>query len=227
MNSDAMTAEQAEGEVRATRDAIIETVLPQVAFDGWTMKAVTAAVEVAGYPPGTADRVFPNGVIEVLSHLADLSDRKLLAGMAERDVTAMGVRDRIAAAVRLRIEINGAYKEAIRRAVSFLALPQNVAVAAGNTLRTVDALWYAAGDTATDFSYYSKRALLAPVYVATVLYWLDDDSEDSADTWAFLDRRLDDVLEIPRLGRRLRTLLNPLSWLKGRDVRGDLDADPA
>lgn len=223
MNSDTMTVEQAEGEVRAARDAIVDAVLPQVAFDGWTMKTVAAAAADAGYPEGAAERLFPRGVIDVLSHLSALSDRKVLAAMSGEDVAGMGVRDRVARAVRLRIETNAAYKESIRRAFSFLALPQNAGVAASNTLRTVDALWYAAGDTATDFSYYTKRALLAPVYVATLLYWLDDDSDEFADTWSFLDRRLDNVLQIPRLGAKLRGMVNPLSWFTGRGGGGDFE----
>jgi ubiquinone biosynthesis protein COQ9 len=109
----------------------------------------------------------------------------------------------------------------VRRAVSHLALPHNTAIAVGNTLRTIDAIWYAAGDTATDFSYYSKRALLTPVYVASVLYWIDDESEDFADTWAFIGRRLDDILRIPRLTSGLRRLANPRSWFSGSRVGND------
>lgn len=224
MSSETMTVEQAEGEVRAARDAIVEAVLPNVAFDGWTMKAVATAAADAGYPSGTAERLFPRGMIDVLSHLSDLSDRKMLAAMAGRDVALMPVHERVALAVRLRIESYGAHKEAIRRAFSFLALPQNAGIAGGNILRTVDAVWYGAGDEATDFNYYTKRALLAPIYVATVLYWLDDRSEDYVDTWSFLDRRLADVMQIPRLGARLRTLVNPLSWLSGRGRSADFEA---
>lgn len=215
MSSNAMTADQAEDEIRLIRDAIVEAMLPEVAFDGWTAKSLSAAATAAGYPPGTAARVFPGGIVEVLRHWSDLSDRKMLAAMAGRNTAAMSVRDRVAAAVRTRIEVIAAHKEAVRRALSFLALPQNAGTAAGNTLRAVDAIWYAAGDTATDFNYYSKRFLLVPVYVATVLYWLDDEADGSAETWAFLDRRLDDVLQIPKAGARLRRMLNPLSWLPG------------
>lgn len=223
MNSETMTVDQAEGEVRAARDAIVAALLPQVAFDGWTMKTVAAAAADAGYPDGTAERLFPRGVIDVLSHLSDLSDRKMLAAMTGQESAVTRVRGRIALAVRLRIETNAAYKESVRRAFSFLALPQNASVAASNTLRTVDALWYAAGDTATDLSYYTKRALLAPVYIATVLYWLDDDSEDFAETWSFLDRRLENVLQIPRLSAKLRTMVNPLTWFAGRGGGADFE----
>lgn len=215
MSSDPMTAEQAEDEMREIRDAIVEAMLPEVAFDGWTPKSLAAAASAAGYPPGTAARVFPGGIVCVLRHWSDLSDRKMLGGMASRDTAAMKVRERIAAAVRMRIEVATGGKEAVRRALSFLALPQNAGTAAGNTLRAVDAIWYAAGDTATDFNYYSKRFLLTPVYVATVLYWLDDDSDGAAETWAFLDRRLDNVLQIPKASTRLRQMLNPMSWLPG------------
>lgn len=216
MSSDGTTAEQAEMERRSIRDAIVEAALPHVAFDGWTMKTAATGAEDAGYPRETAERVFPGGVSDMLRHWSDLSDRTMLTGMAGRDLSGMGVRDRVAAALRVRIEVNAAHKEAVRRALSHLSLPQNATVALGNTLRTVDAIWYAAGDTATDFSYYSKRALLTPVYASTVLYWLDDNSEEFIDTWAFVDRRLDDIMRIPRLSGALRRLANPLSWWSGK-----------
>lgn len=215
MSSDGMTAEQAELETRTIRDAIVEAVLPHVPFDGWTMKAAAIAAEDAGYPRETAERVFPGGVSDMLRHWSDLSDRTMLTEMAARDLSAMGVRDRVATALRVRIEVNAMHKEGVRRALSHLALPQNATVALGNTLRAVDAIWYAAGDTATDFSYYSKRALLTPVYVSSILYWLDDNSEEFADTWSFIDRRLDDVMRIPRFTSGLKRLLNPLSWWSG------------
>lgn len=223
MSSDGMTAEQAEMEMLGTifADAILEAALPHVPFDGWTMKTAAVAAEDAGYPRETADRVFPGGVSDMLRHWSDLSDRTMLAEMAGRDLAAMGLRDRVAAALRVRIEINAANKEAVRRALSALALPQNASVAMGNTLRTVDAIWYAAGDTATDFSYYSKRALLTPVYVSSILYWIDDDFEEFSETWAFIDRRLGDILRIPRFTSSVRRLLNPLSWWSGGSRRDD------
>jgi ubiquinone biosynthesis protein COQ9 len=180
------------------------------------MKTAAMAAEDAGYPRETADRVFPRGVSEMLRHWSDLSDRTMLAEIAGRDLAGMGVRQRVAAALRVRIEVNAMHKEAVRRALSHLALPQNTTVALGNTLRTVDAVWYAAGDTATDFSYYSKRALLTPVYASTVLYWIDDHSEEFVDTWDFIDRRLDDIMRIPRFTGGLKRLFNPLSWWSGR-----------
>jgi ubiquinone biosynthesis protein COQ9 len=106
----------------------------------------------------------------------------------------------------------------VRRALTVLALPHNVPLSLKLLYETVDQMWYAAGDTATDFNFYTKRGLLAGVYAATTLYWLDDRSPDAADTHAFLDRRLADVMAIPRYGARLREglerLPNPLRLLR-------------
>jgi ubiquinone biosynthesis protein COQ9 len=127
------------------------------------------------------------------------------ASLPETKVSA-----RVRAIIALRLEQNRPYKEAIRRALAVLALPGNATVAAGCTARTVDAIWYAAGDRTANFSWYTKRAILAAVYSATVLYWLRDTSEDDAATLAFLDRRLADVGRIGRLRGRVNGLLNRL-----------------
>jgi ubiquinone biosynthesis protein COQ9 len=126
------------------------------------------------------------------------------------DVTTMRFRERIAAAVRVRIEVNVPYREALRRTLSFLALPPNTPLAIKSTWGTVDAIWYACGDTSTDLSFYSKRATLAAVYGATVLYWLDDSSEQFVDTWAFLERRIDDVMQIPKVRKRVEEAVSAI-----------------
>jgi ubiquinone biosynthesis protein COQ9 len=190
--------------IEETRDKILLAMLPHVAFDGWTRRSLGAGVAAAGFPPEMALRAFPHGMEDVICHWSNHSDRRMLEGMERLNLDAMRVRDRIAAGVRLRIEVNKPYREAVRRALSFLALPLNTAIAARNTYNTVDAIWYAAGDTSTDFNFYTKRGLLVPVYVSTVLYWLGDESEDYAATWAYLDRRIDDVMKIPKIQARIQ-----------------------
>ncbi|HEY5598497.1 MAG TPA: COQ9 family protein, partial [Kiloniellales bacterium] len=119
------------------------------------------------------------------------------------------MRDRIAVAVRTRLELLAAHREAVRRGVAFLALPINAPLGLKCVYRTVDAIWYAAGDTATDYNFYSKRLLLAGVYSATLLFWLNDASEGSAATWAFLGRRIAEVLKVGRsVGRTMTALLD-------------------
>ncbi len=206
------------------RDRIVLATLPHAAFDGWSMRALRAGVADAGLTPDTALRLFPGGVREVVRHWSSYADRRMLEEMEKLDASSMRVRDRIAAAVRLRIEVNLTHREAVRRGLSFLAMPQNADLAARCAFDTVNAMWYAAGDTSADYNYYTKRALLAAVHGATVLYWLDDESRDFAATWSFLDRRIDDVMRISKLQSRvtgaIQRLAAPLSPFGRRGGRG-------
>ena len=195
---------------QAARDQILLATLAHVAFDGWSRAALKAGVADAGLGPDMALRAFPGGIPDLVGHSADWADRRMLEELAKLDLAAMRVRDRVAAGVKARLQVLAPYREATRRALAYLALPPNVPMVARLTWRTVDAIWYAAGDEAADFNYYTKRGLLAPVYTATVLYWLSDQSEDSAATWAFLDRRLADVMKIPAFTARLKKMLSSL-----------------
>lgn len=201
-----------------TRDRLVLATLPHVAFEGWSDRALRAGVADAGLAPEQGALTFSGGALEMIEHWGRYGDRRMLEALQSVNAGAMPVRERIAAAVRLRIEVNVPYRGAVRRTMSFLALPPNMPLAITSTLRTVDAIWYACGDTSTDLSFYSKRATLAAVYGATVLYWLDDSSEEFADTWAFLDRRIDDVLRIPKLrarvGEALRATFRPPRLLR-------------
>lgn len=189
------------------REEIIAAVLPNVPFDGWTPETLRRAAADAGYDPLTALRVFPRGPVESVEAWVALADRRMLSAVESYAAPDLKTPDKIALAIRLRLEDLAAHREAVRRALSLLALPHNAPLAASLVWRTVDAIWYAAGDTATDFNYYTKRGLLAGVYSATVLYWLEDKSEGSAETWKFLDRRLADVLRVPQAFGRLRDRL--------------------
>jgi ubiquinone biosynthesis protein COQ9 len=197
-------------EHQENRDRIIEAALTHVPFDGWSRRALAAGVAEAGLAPEWSRRAFPGGVIEAVEHFADYTDRRMLAALAGRDLGALRVRERIAGAVRTRLELNAPHREAIRRLLSYLALPHNAGVAMRTTYRTVDVIWRAAGDKATDFNFYTKRGLLAAVYGSTVLFWLADRSEGQADTWAFLERRIADVMAVPKLQARLKETLGSL-----------------
>ena len=151
---------------------------------------------------------------EVVAHLPE--HRCLITGLvpgeplAEGDMEKEGVanlkiRDRIKAAVRIRLERHAGDREAARRALALLSLPFNAPLAMRLLYRTVDAMWYAAGDTSTDFNFYTKRATLAGVYSSTLLYWLNDRSPGCEATWAFLDRRIDDVMKIEKLKSQVKS----------------------
>lgn len=202
------------------RDAAILGMLPNVVFDGWTRRALRAGVRDAGLPADEADLLFPLGTVDMIETFCDLADRRM--EQAAAGLPATKVSARVRALIALRLEQNRPYKEAIRRALAILALPRNARTAAACTARTVDAIWHAAGDRSADFSWYTKRAILAAVYSATVLYWLRDSSDDDADTLAFLDRRLADVGRIGRLRARADALLDRLPRPRALRV-GDTD----
>ncbi len=195
------------------RRALLEATLRHVPFDGWSERALRAGASDAGLDPATARRAFRRGIAGVLAFWSAESDRRMIEALESRDLAALRVRERIAAAVRVRLEVSREHREAIRLALGRAVMPQHAPEAAAALWRTVDAMWRAAGDTATDFNYYTKRGLLAGVYGATLLYWLDDRSEDFAATWAFLDRRIADVMKVPRALGRLGKWVPDVGWI--------------
>jgi ubiquinone biosynthesis protein COQ9 len=194
----------------AKRDALLHGMLPDVPFDGWSRGVIEAAGRRSGLDALEVAALFPRGVRDVIAQFSHWADRQMLEALAGRDLKAMKVRERIATAVRARLAVLTPHREAVRRALAVLALPQNMGLGLKLLYDTVDAIWYAAGDTATDFNFYTKRALLAGVYGATTLYWLDDRSPEMEETHAFLDRRIADVMAIPRYGTRLRERIERL-----------------
>jgi ubiquinone biosynthesis protein COQ9 len=189
----------------AERDAAIVAMLPNVPFDGWTFRALRMGLAGIGVPAEDAELLFPGGAADMIEAFCDWADRRMEDEAAAWDLSAMRTHERVRAVIALRLAQNRPYKEAVRRALALLALPHNARLVAASTARTIDAIWHAAGDRSTDFSWYTKRAILGAVYGATVLYWLRDGSEDDADTLAFLDRRLAGVGQIGSLRRRAET----------------------
>lgn len=208
--------ESGEDGLEHLRERILLATLPHVPFDGWSEKALAAGVEDAGLDESATFRAFPGGVAEVVEYFSTYTDRRMTAVLEQGDHEPMRVRERIANAVRVRLDLLARHREAVRRACSYLALPRNVALGLRCLYRTVDAIWRAVGDTSTDFNFYTKRILLSAVYSTTVLYWLEDDSEGFEDTFAFLDRRIADTLEIQKLRGGVGELLSGLPGAVGR-----------
>ncbi len=203
-------------ERRALKDSVIEAALLHAAFDGWSRRTLLNAAQDAGVDAATARRLFPQGGDSLLAWLDDWADRRMVEALADVDLPKLPVRRRIALLVRTRLELLTPHREAVRRAVAAHGLPGNLAGTSRALWRTVDLMWRTAGlggDPAEGFSYYSRRATLAGVLGTTLLYWLDDQSADCADSWAFLDRRIEGVMQI---GRLRSTLDSWTSWLRGR-----------
>jgi len=192
-------------ELEDLRDRIVLATLPHVAFEGWSDRAIRVGWADSGLPEPEAALIFTGGAAEMVEHWSRYADRRMTEAMARPEIVSMDMRQRIAAAVRFRLEVNVPYREAVRRTLSYLALPANAPLAARCAYQTVNSIWYACGDTSTDIAFYTKRVTLVAVYGATVLYWLDDSSDGFTDTWAFLDRCLSGTGWLPKLKERLRT----------------------
>lgn len=200
----------AEAELR--RAKILAATVAHVPFDGWTWRTVARGARDAGFAEAEAHLAFPDGIREVAAAYSAELNRRMEATIEARatELGAMKVRERVALAVRSRLESAAGEKEAVRRLVAFMALPENLGLGPKLLWEVVDAVWRVIGDRSTDFNFYTKRGLLAGVVGSTTLYWLNDRSEDHADTWAFLDRRIDAVIRIGGLPHRVG------NWIDGK-----------
>jgi ubiquinone biosynthesis protein COQ9 len=168
-------------------------------FDGWTQAAVDSAAQQLGVDPVQARLAMPKSQGGMIDLYIEEVDRALEAYFTPERLQGMKIRDKIHSLVWRRLEIMGPAREAVRRALAILAMPQNLPLALRISWRTADRMWRIAGDTSTDFNHYTKRMTLGAVYGSTLLVWLDDDSEGRKETAAFLDRRIDDVMKIEKL----------------------------
>jgi ubiquinone biosynthesis protein COQ9 len=200
------------------RAALIAAMLPNVAFDGWSRPALRAAARRVGMPADEALALFPNGAAELVACFSRWADVRMLDRFEAMVPEPLRISESIALAIATRLEIIAPWREAVRRALSVLALPRHAPLGLRLLYETVDAIWYAAGERATDFSFYTKRVTLAAIYAATLLYWLEDSSPDFSDTRAFLERRLSEVGAIGKARQRfemaLERLPNPVRLLR-------------
>lgn len=183
--------------------ALLDAALMHVPFDGWSETAFKAAIQDTGMSPVVARALFPRGALDLAAAFHRRGDDLMVAALNERDQSDMRFRDKVALAVRLRLEAVDD-KEAVRRGATLFALPMHALEGTRLIWGTSDRIWTALGDTSRDINWYTKRATLSGVYSSTVLYWLGDDSVDYQATWSFLDRRIDDVMKIEEVKARVR-----------------------
>lgn len=195
---------------------LLEAAEMHVPFDGWSEAAFAAAVSESGIDPTVARAICPRGAVDLAVAYHKRGDSQMVAAMAEADLDAMKIREKITFAVRKRLELC-TDREVVRRGTTLFSLPQHAAQGAQLIWGTCDAIWGAIGDTSRDFNWYTKRATLSAVYGSTVLYWLGDDSEGQAATWAFLDRRIENVMQFEKTKAQFNK--SPL----GKMMAGPLD----
>ena len=200
-------AEPAGNLAEATLDELREALAAELginaAFDGWNPRAIDASADALGVDRDVARLAFPGGAVDMIDAWFSHIDRAMAARLPADRLAAMKIRERITALVEARLAIVAGEREALRRAHAILAMPQNAPRALRLGWRSADVMWRLAGDTATDYNHYTKRAILGGVYAATMTVFLDDESEDWADTRAFLSRRIDGIMRFEKAKARL------------------------
>jgi ubiquinone biosynthesis protein COQ9 len=195
---------ESQSPLEQLRRRIALAVGENAVFDGWTRAAVDSAAGQLGIDPLQARLAFPKRQAGMIDCYIQEVDQALDASFTADDLAAMKIREKVRSLVWRRLEIMGPAREAIRRALAILAMPQNVPLAIRVSWRTADLMWRKAGDTSTDFNHYTKRMTLGALYGSTLLVWLDDQSEGWVDTAAFLDRRIEDVMKFEKLKAQWR-----------------------
>jgi ubiquinone biosynthesis protein COQ9 len=184
--------------------AIIEKALPLVPFDGWNQQTLAQAAVAAGYKKTDVIRVFPGGAIDAIDFFLNQSDTQMLDIIAGYHLDSMKIRERISSAIQAKLNTLAPHREALRRAIAMHAMPFYCHRGLRAMYKTVDHIWYAIGDTSSDFNFYTKRITLGGVYSTTLLFWLDDKSAGFENTWAFLDRRIADIMTIEKAKHQFR-----------------------
>ncbi|WP_108484880.1 COQ9 family protein [Oceaniglobus ichthyenteri] len=195
------------------KTALLDAALAHVPFDGWSDATLIAAAQDTGIDLAEARALFPRGAVDLAMAYHRAGDRAMVARIKREPLTDLRFREKVAAAVRFRLE--AADKEAVRRGTTLFALPVYAADGAKAVWETADHIWTALGDTSQDGNWYTKRATLSAVYGATVLFWLGDESVDQSATWEFLDRRIGDVMSIEKFKAAVNKnpLLKPFTVL--------------
>lgn len=191
----------------ATLDELRIALAPEIAvsamFDGWTDAALVSAAEMMGVDPAVARLAFKGGPMDMIDAWVASIDAKMEAHFADERLDNMPIREKIRSLVWFRLEAIMGLEESLRRATAVQAMPQNVARALKQGWSSADKMWRLAGDTATDYNHYTKRAILGSIYGATLAVFVDDESEGKADTAAFLGRRIEGVMKFEKAKAQL------------------------
>jgi ubiquinone biosynthesis protein COQ9 len=190
-----------------TLDELRLALAPEIArsavFDGWTDAALCQASALAGVDAAVARLAFPGGAMDMIGAWIECTDAKMGAHFADGHLAGLKIRDRIRTLLLFRLDAVAGMEEALRRALAIQAMPQNLARTLKAGWHSADLMWRLAGDTATDYNHYTKRALLCGIYTATLAVFVDDRSEGKAETRAFLDRRIENVMQFEKAKAQL------------------------
>lgn len=185
------------------RLALADEIAAAAAFDGWSEEAVRSAAQAGGIDPDAAVFAFEGGPMAMIEAWIRAIDVQMAAALPPERLAGMKIRERIRSLVQFRLDAVAPHKEALRRAMAIMAMPQNLARSTRIGWASADAMWRLAGDTATDYNHYTKRLTLGSIYAATLAVFVNDTSDDHADTRAFLERRIEGIMKFEKAKARL------------------------
>ena len=201
--NDTATIDPADATLDELRLILAPAIATNAIFDGWNEASLNAAAAEKGVDTDVARLAFTGGAMDMIDAWIATVDLAMEAELPAGKLAEMKIRERIRALVWFRLQQAGGLEEAVRRATGVMAQPQNAPRSLKIGWRSADMMWRLAGDTATDYNHYTKRTILAGLYSATLLHWLDDESEGKAETAAFLDRRIDNVMQFEKAKAQL------------------------
>jgi ubiquinone biosynthesis protein COQ9 len=198
-----MNIDNSNNPLTARKHQLLAVMLEEVAFGGWNNASLQNAARHAGLSAGEQYACFPGGVPDVMAFWQETLTFTMQQDFRGADTARLKVREKVALALRLRLAAQHHHRAAVRAAAGWYSLPQNLPKATSLHWQAADAVWWLVGETQTDWNFYSKRLLLAGVHASALLYWLQDESAGAADTAAFIERRLDTIMQLGSLKRRL------------------------
>ena len=181
------------------RIALAPAIADAAAFDGWTALAVTNAAAAEGVDPEVAKFALKGGAMVLIGGWIAAIDRAMAEALPPETLATLKIRERIRRLVQFRLDAVAGQQEALRRALAIMAMPHNAAQALKLGWSSADAMWRLAGDTATDYNHYTQRLTLGALYASTLAVFAQDESEGLTDTKAFLERRIDNVMQFEKV----------------------------
>lgn len=190
------------------RDTWLDTLLPEVAFDGWTNVTATRAAETAGLSEAEQALAAPGGVADLVEHFFNRAEDTARTRIEAADLADLRVHEKVAFGVRAWLDEMSDHREAVRRAINWGALPWRISAPAQRMWSIADMVWTATGDTSEDYNRYTKRGLLASALPSIVLRWLDETDSEAIDR--HIARRLKNAMQLGQAGSKvIGPLLRP------------------
>ena len=192
------------------RQRILNEALKLVPFNGWTSDTLLNSVKAANLDENYAKILFDGDVAKLVEFFINTIENKATSLIDKKYLDTLSVRNRVAYCVKTYLEAANIYKPSIRKTVAFYVSPIRFFDSFKSLWKIADEIWYASGDKSTDYNHYTKRAILSALYSSTLLYWINDKSDNHINSWAFLDRRIENVMQIEKYKSKAKDILKKI-----------------